>query len=135
MQTGLQCSLYMGLWRQLRNYRTNGFQGEYKLHEVLTMWLLPQFLSATVLDVLYPQSFRSMSRESNAGMENEADPFALNLFHEWLLQSLSCRTQHPYHLSTQTQPSRYPGPVSNPGFCSSTQWWFQLYMGTNPCRT
>jgi len=28
-----------------------------------------------------------MSRESNAGMENEADPFALNLFREWLLES------------------------------------------------
>lgn len=54
-----------------------------------------------------------MSRGSNAGMENEADPFALNPSREWLLQSLSCRNTaslSPKHRNTQ--PSGYPGPQS-----------------------
>ena len=54
-----------------------------------------------------------MSRESNASMENEADPFALNLSHEWLLQSLSCRNKaslSPKH--TNTQLSGHLGPQS-----------------------
>lgn len=36
-----------------------------------------------------------MSRESNAGMESEADPSALELFCEWLLPGLTCRHTAP----------------------------------------
>lgn len=83
-----------------------------KLPQVLTMWLWPQFLSAIVPDVL-KAVFQIHEPWSNAGMENRADPSALNLFREWLLQSLSCWNTAPLspkHVSTQL--SRYPGPQS-----------------------
>jgi hypothetical protein len=46
-----------------------------------------------------------MSRESNAGMENEAYTSSLKLFSEWLLLFPAPRTKYLYHMAKKHTPN------------------------------
>lgn len=83
------------------------------------------------------QSFRSMSRESNAGVEKEAETSSLQLFNEWLLLFPAAGTKHLYHTAQKhtTQLRRHSEARSQvQGSTGAASWWLRQYTRASPCN-